>query len=376
MESFFADNKFGPDRRPAVLDDIKVHYREQKRFVECFCGREVHRSIIPHLKSDHPTVWQEWVEHFVELRGFGLSLKKIMRLYRAGNGPLLFSWTVIDRAVRKAVESGFTNFNPMPTKTVAQWEPENFQIPGSTVWDFPNRGNWAVHSGDYRGNWPPQLVRSLILKYTEPGDTIVDPFVGGGTTLIEAWLNGRKSVGIDVSKLALQTSRAKIAEMRALARDDPRITLPEELLPIVVDGDALRLETEMRTCGITPGTVALICAHPPYMDSIVYTDGDRKDLSQVRDTAVFYDKLETVAKQSYKVLAPHGVFSMLIGDVRKGGKLLPLGMDGALLCRKHGFTLESIIVKIQNNNRSGEFYHGQRPNIYLLKHEYLFIFRK
>ena len=211
-----------------------------------------------------------------------------MRLYRAGNGPLLFSWTVIERAVRTAVESGTAEYKPAHSKSIEQWEPDNFQLSTGTIWDFPRRGMWAVHSSDYRGNWPPQLVRNLILRFTCPGDLVVDAFVGGGTTLIEAWLCHRQSMGIDISKLALQTTRAKLDDMKSLARTDGRISLSDEYEPIIIGGDALRIDKLVEKHGAILGAVQLVCAHPPYLDSLKFTDNDKRDLSLIREPAAFY----------------------------------------------------------------------------------------
>ncbi len=64
--------------------------------------------------------------------------------------------------------------------------PEDYRIEDSTVWSFPNRGNWATHKSNYRGNWSPYIPRNLILKYTKEGDWVLDQMMGSGTTLIEA----------------------------------------------------------------------------------------------------------------------------------------------------------------------------------------------
>ena len=44
---------------------------------------------------------------------------------------------------------------------------------------------------------PPTLLKRLILNHSKPGDIILDPFFGSGTTLIEAANNGRKYIGIE-----------------------------------------------------------------------------------------------------------------------------------------------------------------------------------
>lgn len=53
--------------------------------------------------------------------------------------------------------------------TIKLFQPEEFQLEKTTVWSFENRGSWATHQGNYRGNWAPEIPRNLILRYTEPG---------------------------------------------------------------------------------------------------------------------------------------------------------------------------------------------------------------
>ncbi len=56
---------------------------------------------------------------------------------------------------------------------------------------------------------PPQLARWAIEEFTRPGDTILDPMVGSGTTMVEARLLGRHCYGIDIDPLARLISKVK-----------------------------------------------------------------------------------------------------------------------------------------------------------------------
>ena len=73
-------------------------------------------------------------------------------------------------------------------------QPEQFKLEETTIWSFKERGSWASHKGDYRGNCPPQVPRNLIMKYTNEGDIVLDTFCGSGTTRIETKLLNRKGV--------------------------------------------------------------------------------------------------------------------------------------------------------------------------------------
>ena len=61
----------------------------------------------------------------------------------------------------------------------------------------------------YPAKFHPPVVAELIARYTEPGDLILDPFVGSGTLLIEAMLCQRRAIGVDVDPVAISVALAK-----------------------------------------------------------------------------------------------------------------------------------------------------------------------
>lgn len=364
------------DQRPSELDRVVVEYDSNgHRYVHCFCGERIPRSIVRHFSDDHAEKWASWVRIFIVLRGRGYPLKKIMRTFKAGDGKLLFTWGVIEREIRELVEMGSARYRPPPKLAVSSWQPEDFQPEQTTVWDFPRRGDWAVHSGDYRGNWPPQVPRNLIDRYTKPGQWVVDAFAGGGTTLIEAWLMGRRSIGIDISKMATQTTNAKLREMERLARNDSRVNLQPRFRPKIVRANSLRLD-KLAVLQRVEGKVQLLCAHPPYLDSLPYTGRNGSDLSRIHKLDDFYRKMGQFSRAARIVLAPNGRLAVLVGDVRKNGRAIPLA-DGTLhAILDEGFDLEATVIKGQHRDRSSEFYYGRGAPYLLMAHEYLFVFTR
>lgn len=61
----------------------------------------------------------------------------------------------------------------------------------------------------YPARFSPQFVRAAIEQFTNPGDLVFDPFMGGGTTLVEAIALGRSAIGTDISSLAAFVSKTK-----------------------------------------------------------------------------------------------------------------------------------------------------------------------
>ena len=62
----------------------------------------------------------------------------------------------------------------------------------------------------YIGKLRPELVRVLINKYSSNSHIIYDPFCGSGTVLLEAWIMGRETVGVDLNYYAVILSKAKL----------------------------------------------------------------------------------------------------------------------------------------------------------------------
>jgi len=63
---------------------------------------------------------------------------------------------------------------------------------------------------NYPARFSPILIREIISQYTDPGDLVLDPFMGGGTTLIEAKLLNRESIGFDISTLSSFVTNVKV----------------------------------------------------------------------------------------------------------------------------------------------------------------------
>jgi DNA modification methylase len=61
----------------------------------------------------------------------------------------------------------------------------------------------------FAAKFPPQLPRVFIRGLTSPGDVVLDPMMGSGTTVVEALLEGRHGIGLDIDPLVLRLSRVK-----------------------------------------------------------------------------------------------------------------------------------------------------------------------
>jgi DNA modification methylase len=309
-------------------------------------------------------VWERIGLAFLHLYNDGYSPKAIMKQFGT-----IFTWKVIEREIMRVSDNKHITIRPHAKKEFSGWGPGKFQLETKTVWFFPVRGKWAVHTGEYRGNWAPQVPRNLILRYSRKGERVLDPFVGGGTTLIEAWLLGRKGIGFDISPFAIAMTKKRLREMEHFASKTGH-PLPKPQ-PTVASGDACNL------LSLKNESIHLICTQPPYRNALRYTASNPHDLSRLSSTTTFCDRLEAAAEECYRVLRRGRRCALLMGDVRKDHIFTPLGFLAMNTFMKVGFLLEDVIIKKQQADRSSEFYKPDKRKFYHeLNHEYLFVFRK
>jgi site-specific DNA-methyltransferase (adenine-specific) len=79
-------------------------------------------------------------------------------------------------------------------------------VPGETVWEMTTES-----SVDHPAPFPVELPRRVIQLYTQPGDVVLDPFMGSGSTAIAAKLAGRHYVGYEVSAEYCQLAERRLA---------------------------------------------------------------------------------------------------------------------------------------------------------------------
>ncbi len=240
-------------------------------------------------------------------------------------------------------------------------QPKLFDEEITTVWSFPERGAWATHKGDFPGNWAPQIPRNLLLRYSKEGDTVLDPMVGSGTTLIECKLLNRNAIGYDINP-----EHVKITKQRL----DFKATDAE----IKVEaGDARNLAK------LKDESMDFILTHPPYANIIEYSEGRIEgDLSNIGNIEKFCDEIEVMAREFYRVLKPEKFCAILIGSTRKKGMFIPIPHMVLDRFLKAGFKLKEEIIKEQHNCSSTPYWKSQSKkfNFLLIMHENLFVFKK
>ena len=247
------------------------------------------------------------------------------------------------------------------------------EIEKTSVWDFGEADRTSSHGLiDFHGWYPPQIARNCILRYSQEGDTVLDCFVGSGTTLVECKLLNRKGIGIDIVPEMIEITNKKLA-----------IT-PGKYEQIARVGDA-RCFLEMPEFRDLKGKIDCVVTHPPYWKAIEYSKEHggpvEGDLSLDKTLEEFLNDMRKVFQQIFQALKPGGYCCITIGDIGERGYLIPLGFYLTQLGLETGFKIKDIAIWILRGERSMRtsafrlrFTEGK--NCLLIKHNYVLIFQK
>lgn len=204
--------------------------------------------------------------------------------------------------------------------------------------------------GAFGLSFSPALVRHLIHTHSRPQDTVLDCFLGGGTTVYEALMMGRQAIGVDCNERYVTEVRSRL-----LPGDH------HHHAPSLYTADARSLPSLLE-----PESVDLIVTQPPYGNTHPFSRHRADDLSLL-SSREFLLAIEGVADSLWQVLKPGGLCALLIGDIKDRGRMMPLGFQFV-----HRFLSRGFSVKVMYDHRTPLSTLPITPH----PHEYLIIFQK
>ena len=222
---------------------------------------------------------------------------------------------------------------------------EKPRLESTTLWDYPRQsyGTRQKGSNKYAGVTPAFIIYNMVRRYTEPGDLVLDPMAGSGTSIDVCEEEGRRCVAFDVSP----------------TRHDIK-------------------QNDARKIPLAPESVDMVFIDSPYGDNINYNDqpGNIGKLSAEGDE--FYEALDMVMSECDRVMKPGKVLGWLIGDQWVKKKFTPVGFHIYNGLCKYFDTVDVVCVARRSQTSNTGIWHNRalRFNFYLRGFKYLFIMRK
>jgi DNA modification methylase len=229
--------------------------------------------------------------------------------------------------------------------------------------------SWFIHNPPPRkkgvlvhpAKFPETLAQEFIEFFTKQGETVLDPMAGTGSTLVAALRAGRNSYGIELNPKYASIAKEIIEEERK-ALGDP----VSNLQSLIINGDAEQITNYQ----LPP--IKFVFTSPPYWDMLhakgaetqkkrrasaemdVHYSDDPRDLGNIQDYEEFLEKLVNIYKGLKPLLCEKAYLTIIVKNVKKGGKIYPLAWD---IARELGktYTLKDEKIWVQDNQRLAPF---------------------
>ena len=220
------------------------------------------------------------------------------------------------------------------------------RIQPTTLWEYPSQHYGEGMQGDqkYVGATPSYVIWNLVQRYTKPGDLVVDPFCGSGTTLDVAKETGRSARGFDLAPYR----------------------------PDIEKADARKLP-------LAPASVNLVFMDPPYGDHIDYSDDPNCIGKLSAFDPKYYQSMHRAIREAARVLVPGGFLGLYVCDYYEKKKgFAPVGFQLFVSIAESLAIVD--IVTVTRHNKSLEMGNyrkaAEEGNFFLRGFNYLFIAQK
>jgi len=225
--------------------------------------------------------------------------------------------------------------------------------------------SWFIHNPPARkkgtlvhpAKFPETMAQEFIEFFTKKGDRVIDPMAGTGSTLIAALRAERNSYGIELNPKYSAIAERIIAEERDGLGEKARGLTAE-----IIQADAANLT------GLQLPEFDYVLTSPPYWDMLhskgaetqkkrrssaemdVHYSEDLRDLGNIKDYDDFLSSLIAIYKQLKPILREKAYMTIIVKNIKKGGKIYPLAWDLAHELGKV-FTLKDERIWLQDNQR-------------------------
>lgn len=236
--------------------------------------------------------------------------------------------------------------------------------------------SWFIHNPPPRrkdvlrhpAKFPESLAQEFIEFFTKSGQVVFDPMVGTGSTLVAALRSGRHSYGLELNQVYADIANHVVHEEQEALGDSA-----SDLVAKVITGDAQNFEMYVKLEQIPP--IDYIITSPPYWNMLrargaetqknrrtspeldVFYSENTNDLGNIDDYEEFIGRLAHIYEQLKTHLKPRAYLTIIVKNVKKGGRIYPLAWDLAHQLGKI-YTLKDEKIWVQDNQRLAPYGYG------------------
>lgn len=220
------------------------------------------------------------------------------------------------------------------------------ELQTTTLWDYPSQHYSEDLQGDpaYAGATPSYVIWNVLQRYTRPGDLVVDPMCGSGTTIDVAHDLERRVRGFDLAPFRKDIEQA----------DARKVPLPNS-------------------------TADFVFVDPPYGTHIDYSEHPACIGKLEATSQVYYRALEGVIAEIARILKPRRYMALYVCDsFKKRQPFAPIGFRLFGLLEQRLRPVDVIAVVRRNRTLKRRHYHteAEKGNYFLRGFNYLLIFKK
>jgi DNA modification methylase len=281
-------------------------------------------------------------------------------------------------ALKGSKRNGTKPINRLNDLSAKEWVPETV-----SVWIQRGLGKGHEHAQIERQHPAPfsfQDVARVIRFFSKGGETILDPFVGVGSTLKAAAMEGRRGIGIELNK--------KYAD---LARIRLKTELSDEL-PFRKEQKVILGDARLVIPNLAVNSVKLVVTSPPYWNILHKEDhkarqervahgldtrysSDAADLGNIQSYPEFLKELSDTLALTRSCLVDGGHMCVIVGDFRQKSQYVMFHADLAREMQTREFTLKGIMILYQRHKRVFPygFPYAYVPNLH---HQYIVVLAK
>lgn len=213
---------------------------------------------------------------------------------------------------------------------------------------------------DHPATFSEKDVARLVRFFSKSGDTVLDPFMGSGSTALACMEEGRHCIGFELYQKWYELARQRV--------DDALLNCPVSRLPQLGSPDLRLCDAWQGLVSLESESIDFLVTSPPYWGILEKKDHKAKkervenglstdygddplDLANIQEYHEFLNVLGAHFKEYHRILKAKSYAAVIVSDFRHGDRYCLFHADVAARMEEAGFTIQGLMVLIQDNKR-------------------------